>query len=547
MMRWIIFSLLFFSVPVFCQPLIEGTIVDKDTGKPVPFASVNIVGTSKGTSSNLDGKFTISVAEPFVLKVSCLGYSSVQVNSIAEASVIQMESVATQLGPLVITDKAIQPKKILRKAFASIGVNYSSEPFLQQFFYRHYCKDDDVYGRLLEAYVDVWKNQGYRSTQSRAGEKEEIRVTHLRRSLDKTEVAQGHEPLSVDDVMQGDLVGYQAPSRSEHLSFYAEVSNLKADFDQYTFTSNGITYYDNQEVYEIAYSYKQDSALTTSGKYVRRPHVTGTLYITTDTYAFVKAEDVKTDGRNVIKTSVYYRKYNDVYYPYHLVRNGESYAVNSVHQFHVELMSVEIKNDVAEKFTGRLPSRKELLDIPYDSAFWSTHTVLKTTPLEEEIISDLGGGESLNKQFLRYRQYEMNVHDGGQDGEKKFTWLKEDSKGSRILYLFFWSGNYQTYIAELEWAKRLQQQYKNKISFVLISLDEDEQQWQQTVEKYTLYADGIINYRIGSDARILKSLKVKSAPSFILLDRDGQPFQSAAKHPNDPLLVQDLNFLISQR
>ncbi|MFM9837305.1 MAG: carboxypeptidase-like regulatory domain-containing protein [Cyclobacteriaceae bacterium] len=547
LIRWFVFFFVL-SSSAFCQQLVEGTIVDKETGKPIPFASIGVVGTSKGTSSNQNGQFSISVIEPISLKVTCIGYESLLINSLSEMAFIELKPIITQLSEIVILDKPANARKILRKAFANIDENYSDQPFLQKFFYRHYCKDDNAYGRLIEASVDVWKNQGYRSVQKVAGEKEEIRVTQLRRSLDKTEMAQGHEPISIGNILQADVVAYQTATKNNHLSFYTDVSNIKTDFERYDFTCTAITYYDGLEVYQINYSHKKDSVLTTAGNYLALTQVTGSLFVTTDTYAFVKTEEEKTFGNNTIRTLAYYRKYADRYYPYHFIREGESHtSENNSHSFHIELMSVEVKNNMQEKFVGRLSNREELLNIPYDSAFWTSSTVLKTTPLEDKIIGDLGGGTSLNKQFYRYRQYEINLRDGGKNGEEKFNWLCEDSKGNRILYLVFWSGSVQSYLVETELAKRLNKKYRNKITFVFLSLDDDENQWQQAVQKFSLYTDGIINYRIGSNSKTAKVFGVKEMPAFVLVGRSGEVFDLNAKHPSNPLLEKDFKFLIEKR
>jgi hypothetical protein len=546
MIRWFLFFLTVSST-AFCQRLIEGTIIDRETKKPVPFASIGIMGTSKGTSSNLNGQFSLSVIDSVSIKITCIGYESIVINSTA-AVLIELKPIITQLSEIVILDKPVNARKILRKAFANIDKNYNDDPFMQKFFYRHYCKDGSDYGRLIEASVDVWKHQGYRSVQKSAGDKEEIRVTQLRRSLDKTEMAQGHEPISIGNILQADVVGYQTAMKSEHLSFYTDVSNLKTDFEKYNFTCQAITYYDGLEVYQINYSCKKDSVLTTEGNYLELTQVTGSLFITTDTYAFVKTEEEKSYGNNTMRTSAYFRKYDGRYYPYHFIREGNSYTSdNGGHSVHLELISVEVKTSPDAKFTGRLPGKEDLLKIPYDSIFWTSNTTLKTTPLEDGIIRDLGGGTSLNKQFHRYHQYEMNVREGGKNGEEKFNWLKEDSEGNRILYLLFWSNNFQSYLVELELAKRLNKLYRNKITFVFLSLDDDENKWKQIIEKFNLYSDGIINYRIGSKSKLAKSLGVEEIPSFVLLERNGKVFDSSAKHPSNPLLEKDFRFLIEQK
>lgn len=61
--------------------VISGTVVD-ESGQPVVGAGVLIKGTTVGTSTDIDGKFSLvcpdNAAESF-LEVSCLGYTSVTV------------------------------------------------------------------------------------------------------------------------------------------------------------------------------------------------------------------------------------------------------------------------------------------------------------------------------------------------------------------------------------------------------------------------------------------------------------------------------------
>ncbi len=549
MVRYLLFFFLL-STSAVGQRMLEGVIVDKETGNPVPFASIGVFGTSQGTSSNLNGEFSISVTLPVTLKITCIGYASLIIENPTEVDRIELRPVTVQLNTVVVYDniKKVNARKVMRKAFSKIRKNYLEDGFMQEFFYRHYCKDNDRYGRLIEAYVDVWKENGYKPSRKVAGEKEEIKVTQLRRSLDNTTSTQGHEPISVGNILQADLIGYQSATPSNHMSFYSEVSNLKKDFDSYTFNFQGITYYDGEEVYQIGYSYKEDSVLTTSGAYYQLTQASGSLYITTDTYAIIKSEDTKSYDGNTIRTVALYQKLDDRYYPYHLIRDGKTQAFDSLtHDFHIEMISVNLHKEETKKFTGKLPDREELLNIPYDSNFWATNTTLKATPLEEEIIRDLGGGASLNEQFERYREYELNTHNGGVNGEEKFMWLIENCKGRDVFYLIFWADDFLPYLKELELAKRLHKRYWNRVTFVFISLSDDESRWKQTVKQFNFSTDGLINYRVGKHSKVAKKLGVKEAPGFVLMGCDGEVFDVNAKPPSNALLDKDFESHLNQK
>lgn len=543
--QWLFFVLAC-TLNAYSQSIVNGSVVDQETGLPVPFASIGILGTSKGTSSNLNGEFSMAIPAGATIKITCIGYESLTLNASDVSGTIKLKPQATQLNEVFVLAKAQNPRTLVRKAFANLSNNYTKESFLQKYFYRHYCKDDSVFGRLIEASVDVLKHQGYRTIRKQAGEKEEIQVAQLRRSLDKTVMAQGHEPISVYNILQADLVGYQSPEKSDHLKFYEEASSLRTDFENYNFALEGITTHDGLEVYKISYQSKPDSILTTAG-YLPATTARGTLFIAMDSYALIKSEDIKQDGPNWIRTSAYYQKYGDYYYPYHFVREGESrFSDNHEHSFHIELMSVEIQHNSPSKITSHLLDKEALLKIAYDSAFWNTHTVLKTTPLEDDIIHDLGGGRSLNEQFYRYQQYEWSTADGGNKGSEKFRWFLEDSRGERILYLGFISNHCQPYLSELEQLKKLSKAYRTHIAFVLLMIENDETKWRDVVNRYTLFADGIINYRIEVGSDLVRQYKVTETPAFILLSKEGTPMDPEATFPSNPLLEEFLKNAIKQ-
>ncbi len=72
-----IFSLCFCLV-ASAQTTISGTVVD-DTATPVPGANVIVDGSSTGTATDFDGKFTLTVDKnpPFSVTISSIGYQSV--------------------------------------------------------------------------------------------------------------------------------------------------------------------------------------------------------------------------------------------------------------------------------------------------------------------------------------------------------------------------------------------------------------------------------------------------------------------------------------
>lgn len=70
----ILFSISF----VLAQVVVKGTVKD-NLGEGVPGASVQVKGTSQGTITDLDGKFTLNVSDKnAILVISFIGYTTVE-------------------------------------------------------------------------------------------------------------------------------------------------------------------------------------------------------------------------------------------------------------------------------------------------------------------------------------------------------------------------------------------------------------------------------------------------------------------------------------
>ena len=75
--KTLLFFFIFSSFPFFGQTSkISGKIVDELTGLAIPFATIQIMGSEKGTTSSLDGEFYIEAEKDQVLLIRMVGYIS---------------------------------------------------------------------------------------------------------------------------------------------------------------------------------------------------------------------------------------------------------------------------------------------------------------------------------------------------------------------------------------------------------------------------------------------------------------------------------------
>ena len=89
----------------FAQKSVTGTVSDED-GVPIPGATVLVVGTTNGVTTDFDGNYAIMANEGDVLSVSYVGYSAVE-STVGSASTINFTlSASTQLDEVVVSGVA---------------------------------------------------------------------------------------------------------------------------------------------------------------------------------------------------------------------------------------------------------------------------------------------------------------------------------------------------------------------------------------------------------------------------------------------------------
>lgn len=95
-----------FSMHLNAQNIISGTV--KDGNKPLPFASVALMGTALGSSTNEHGKFTLKAVPNghYTLIVTCIGYKAYHRDIVLSRDtivLIQLGAITSQLNEVVVT------------------------------------------------------------------------------------------------------------------------------------------------------------------------------------------------------------------------------------------------------------------------------------------------------------------------------------------------------------------------------------------------------------------------------------------------------------
>lgn len=221
------------------QQLLEGRVLDKETREPVIGAHVIGVGSkSSGSSTNTDGIFSLHWEGRLdSIRVSCIGYSTVSLpaKEIISPVVVSMVPRVVSLDALTVSPPS--PLQLLRKAVLAIPRNYHTPPFQLRGFYREIIRRESTYYSVAEAIFE--------SQLPEAGDdKALLKLVQGRRSesVQSTRIFEDFHPGGGPNYLMNHLPEVNLPE-------FLQESNL----DDYVFTVDSITSYENRDVYMIGF------------------------------------------------------------------------------------------------------------------------------------------------------------------------------------------------------------------------------------------------------------------------------------------------------
>src|SRR5687767_8681345 len=87
-----------FSMDVTAQETTVTGIINSEAGNPISGASITVKGTTRGTSTNSEGRFSISAAPNATLVVSSVGFGTLEIDVAGRSNIpITLSAATTQL------------------------------------------------------------------------------------------------------------------------------------------------------------------------------------------------------------------------------------------------------------------------------------------------------------------------------------------------------------------------------------------------------------------------------------------------------------------
>lgn len=227
---------------------LKGRVLDSRNGKPLPYATIALYGTSLGSIANHEGEFSFKIpgilSDP-LLVVSFMGYKQTLLSvtyPIEEEIEIYLERELISLQEVII--RFADPELLVREALDRISDNYLDDHATMTAFYRESIKRNERCMIYSEAVLDVAKGP-YNSTTN----------------IDRVRIQKGRK---IADVTSKDTVIIKLRS-GIYTSLSLDVIKNRPDFlledfvNRYDLEFTDLVTYGDRLVYVI--SFKQKSSI----------------------------------------------------------------------------------------------------------------------------------------------------------------------------------------------------------------------------------------------------------------------------------------------
>ncbi|MGB1205781.1 MAG: serine hydrolase [Chitinophagales bacterium] len=401
--RFIIFNLVIalFSISIFGQ-VINGTIIDAKSTKPIPYANILIKGTQVGTVSNQDGQFEISVAnlnQEFTLVISVIGYSTLETKITKEINdsklIVELEESAIELQKVVVT--YLSAKDVLDNFYKNYARNYFQGTSFTNAFYHSTLSENGECKHLLEATINV---RAFKNKKKRAFE---VEITNRRKSNDYRIERWGEKNNYLFDAI--------ASNPMLKLSEFLDVKNLK----NYNLKRLSNTTYNDETIYVIEFTPKQ---------HVKKPLYKALAYFNSNDYALIKTDyefyndDEKIKNQSLkdktyhisfISGSFQYQKIDNYYTPKYLSYNNGWTVINNVTNDTIvkdilkdEILFIETQNDKYSTISNPLTKWGDIYKkpFPYNFGYWNNQTKIPPSNLFAKAIEDLEKHQPIEIQYF---------------------------------------------------------------------------------------------------------------------------------------------------
>ncbi len=252
----------------YAQAVINGVVLDRQTGRTLSHVSVTAEGGKEHTVTNDDGRFSLKTQRiPQYIQLSHIGYKTrrQQIQHGQTSNLRIMMAVNTVgLHEVVITRN--DPLEIVKAAMDCIEKNYPQKPELVRCFYRETARRGSRFISVAEAVTDMYKT-GY----SRGPERDAVAILKGRRLMS----------MKARDTLGVKIQGGPVMPLMVDIAKNREYVLKAEDFGLYDFSMDMPALIDDRLQYVVSMQPKMHTMY---------PLMYGKLFIDQETLAFTRAE-----------------------------------------------------------------------------------------------------------------------------------------------------------------------------------------------------------------------------------------------------------------
>lgn len=342
------FSFLKAQNSINSNKIIKGKTIHAITQEPIGFVNLGVGGTTIGTASDSKGEFSLSIPQTqynqFDLFYSAIGYKSGQIAlkliSTDSVHIFELEPTQYKLNELDVNAKSKVAVGIIKDAVAQIPVNYPSFPFSYAFLYKAE-KEYNEKSAAVSSKGIMYDSLGYVAKNFQTTYASRSYIFTEPTETETTKFAFNKGITAMDALLEFDIVG----SKGNVLSI--------DQLSKYKLTLMGLTTYQQDSVYVIAYKNLSPSVTSTGDYYVTSYE--GEIYISKSTKAIlknttqVKSSQVSLYGRGLAIPEGMYPIGKEVIYEFSTTYN----YVNNLYQLGTISLEITYLNSSKDKVVSK--------------------------------------------------------------------------------------------------------------------------------------------------------------------------------------------------
>ncbi|NVO85754.1 erythromycin esterase family protein [Hymenobacter terrestris] len=142
---------------------LSGTVLDRKTGQPVPFATVAVPARSAGTITDAQGKFRLETRRGELVQISSIGYEPTTLAAVpGTTTTVRLTPAAFALTNVRVSAQSQDPKRIMKKVIKAAETNYEQQDYLAEVYTRRRLISFDTLYHEVEYVSHVFEPAGHR-------------------------------------------------------------------------------------------------------------------------------------------------------------------------------------------------------------------------------------------------------------------------------------------------------------------------------------------------------------------------------------------------